>query len=111
MIDKCRPHPAPPPGAVGVQITDCAYTVLGLRAMTRMGTRVLNFLSKDQPFLKCIHSVGMPLAAGQADVPWPCNMKDHVVAQFTADSEVWLYGSAFADNSIMTKYCVSLRSG
>lgn len=94
---------------VGVQITDCAYTVLGLRAMTRMGTRVLNFLSKDQPFLKCIHSVGMPLAAGQADVPWPCNMKDHVVAQFTADSEVWLYGSAFADNSIMTKYCVSLR--
>lgn len=94
---------------VGVQVTDSPYAVLGLRAMTRMGSRVLNFLSKDQQFIKCVHSVGSPLEAGKQDVPWPCNLKDRVVAQFSGDAEVWSYGSGFADNSVMTKTAVDLR--
>src|SRR5215218_2034596 len=55
----------------GVEITDSAYVVASMRVMARMGEKVLRRMEElDARFVPALHSVGMPLAAGQEDVPW-----------------------------------------
>ena len=58
---------------LGVEITDSPYVVVSMRIMTRMGSGALRLIEDSGRFVKAVHSVGAPLAPGQADVPWPCN--------------------------------------
>ncbi|NHI17832.1 phosphoenolpyruvate carboxykinase (GTP) [Microbacterium excoecariae] len=97
-----------PLSQIGVQITDSPYAVASIEIMTRVGEDVTRLIAEGTSWVRTVHSVGAPLAPGQADSAWPSNPEKYI-AHFPETLEVWSFGSGYGGNAILAKKCYALR--
>jgi len=97
----------------GVELTDSAYVAVSMRVMTRVSAAVLDsIVASGGDFVKCLHSVGYPLATPETpDLDWPCNPEKVIIAHRPHTAEILSFGSGYGGNSLLGKKCFALRIG
>ena len=101
-----------PLSKIGIELTDSAYVVCSMRIMTRMGIEVIKQLNDEENFVKCLHSVGVPLPTIKPIFNnWPCNPEMTMIGHMPERNEVVSFGSGYGGNSLLGKKCFALRLG
>ena len=97
-----------PISQLGVEITDSPYVTASMMYMTRVTDEVHTAIESGDFWVKALHSIGVPLAEGEADVAWPSN-PNRYITQFPETREIISFGSAYGGNALLAKKCFALR--
>ena len=101
-----------PISKVGLELTDSPYVACSMRIMTRMGINVLEKITDESVFVKCLHTCGVPLPTSRNIVNnWPCNPEMTMISHIPERNEVISFGSGYGGNSLLGKKCFALRLG
>ncbi|GMR53899.1 hypothetical protein PMAYCL1PPCAC_24094, partial [Pristionchus mayeri] len=94
-----------------VQLTDCPYTVLTTRILSRVSSAVWDSIGSGD-FIRCVHSVGAPRPVlGHFLYMWPSNSAQAFVLMNMKSKKIFSYGSAhFANAVCRSSMCLRVGS-